>query len=255
MKNSLNNNFSNREESHKNYSIKFADEIVAKISENVDFKKFFQAVFDEKILTERQEKILKLLYWWDDGIAKTAYCVAKTLWLTSTGVMNMRWSAFVNILKSEAYKDLFPEENEENYYSVDDILKQTQEKVLQNLDDDLDNYEYHIDDLSSLEDISINEEFDIIEMIENEQIREILMDVLWNEDFLPNKEKREKIFMDLYGFPDGVMKKMSEVTKKYKITYQGVNRGQKQFITKVLENPEIRKKLFDIWDANNFWKK
>lgn len=76
MGKSLGNNLSNWREINKSHRNEFADEIVAKISESVNFKKFLQVVFDEKILTARQEEVLKILYGCDDGIAKNANQVA-----------------------------------------------------------------------------------------------------------------------------------------------------------------------------------
>lgn len=71
---------SEREEYNKKLRNEFANEIVTKISETgVDFKNFLQAVFAEKILTEKQEEILKLLYGFNDGVIKNANQVAQIL--------------------------------------------------------------------------------------------------------------------------------------------------------------------------------
>lgn len=244
MRNSSGNNFSNWREINKSYRKEFADEIVAKISESVDFKKFLQAVFDEKILTARQGEVLKLLYGFDDGIVKNANQVAIMLWVNYYSAIQSRWDAFVKILQSEIYKDLFPEENEENHSF--DVIKQKREKILKNLDDDLDNYEYYIDDLLALENMEISEESDIIEALKNKKIREILIKTLSRKDF-SNNAKQKEIFIDLYGLHDGVVKKWPEIAKKYGITRQRVDQINKQFITKMLEIPEVREELFEIW--------
>lgn len=181
MNNIWNTNSSDREEFNRKLRNEFADEIVEKISETgVDFNNFLQAVFSEKILTDRQEEILKLLYGFDDGIIKNAYQVAQILWAASNSIMNIRWYAFENILQSELYKDLFPEENEEDFSFVDEVVKQKREEILQNLDDDLDNYEYHVDDLMALEnaDVAIKSEEEVEELINKMALRERLYDFL-----------------------------------------------------------------------------
>lgn len=67
---------------------------------------------------------------------------------------------------------------------------------MKNLDDDLDNYEYYIDDLLALENMEISEESDIIEVLKNKKIREILIKTLSRKDF-PNNAKQKEIFIDL----------------------------------------------------------
>lgn len=180
MRNFSNNNFSDWRKIHKSHRNEFANAIVAKISESVDFKKFLQAVFDEKILTETQEKALKLLYGCDDGIVRNVYQVEAILWSGCANIAFVRWDAFVKILQSEIYKDLFPEEDEENYSFSDDVIKQKREEILKNLDDDLDNYEYHIDDLMTLEntDVVIRSEEEVEELINKMALRERLYDFL-----------------------------------------------------------------------------
>lgn len=151
-------------------------------------------------------------------------------------------------MQSEIYKNLFPEENEENYSFSDEVVKQKREEILKNLDDDLDNYEYHIDDSLSLEDIEINEEFDIIEMMESQQVRrEIVENVLCWGFYFPNNKNQKDMFVDLYGLIDGKAKTYSEVAERYRTTPEKVKTIRKDFFDKILATPCIREYLFKIW--------
>lgn len=102
------------------------------------------------------------------------------------------------------------EKFQEDIHSYD-IIFQKQQKILQNLDDDLDNYEYHLDDLENLENNENFSENFLEENLEKQQLKIIFEKIFARSDIITTREM--EVLLLLYGIDEDKEKTLSEVAK------------------------------------------
>lgn len=147
-------------------------------------------------------------------------------------------------MQSEIYKDLFPEENEENFSFADDVVKQKREEILQNLNDDLDNYEYHIDDLMDLENQDILHEDNFTEMETVE-----IIDKIFKEENLKKIKlngKRGEILNAMYKSDVDEEQTYAQIAREMGVYRTLVRAYHASGLRKIRNSPVIQELLRDM---------